>query len=65
MEAATLTRAPSLPVRRIRTRQPSERRAPRPARRAGLRRRADLAIVAEYILELSERHGPATSREPG
>jgi hypothetical protein len=50
LEAATLTRAPSLPVRRI--------------RRAGLRRRADLAIVADYILELSGRHGPGTSRRP-
>jgi hypothetical protein len=27
--------------------------------RDGVRRRADLAIVAEYLLDLSERHGHA------
>ena len=37
----------------------AHRREPRPVSRDGVRRRADQAIVAEYLLDLSERHGLA------
>jgi hypothetical protein len=63
MEAAmeTAIRIPMSrrPVGRARTRAIAHRREPRPVSRDGVRRRADQAIVAEYLLDLSERHGHA------
>ena len=56
METAIRTPVSRRPGRRARMRAIAHEREPRPVSRDGIRRRADHAIVAEYVLDLSERH---------
>jgi hypothetical protein len=59
METAVRTRLSRQPARRVETRAIAHPHEPRRVSRDGVRRRADLAIVAEYVLDLSERRGHA------
>ena len=59
METAIRTRLSRRPARRARTRPIAHWQEPHAVSRDRVRQRADLAIVAEYLLDLSERHGQA------
>jgi hypothetical protein len=65
METFIRTPMSRRPARRARMRAVAHRREPRPVSRDGVRQRADHAIVAEYLLDLSERHGLAKRERSG